>query len=82
MRLLGKYAFETLRDCFQGVFEWSHLKGTIKQIKNAEVDNDDIYIIELWQFRFVIIPFVNIDIQFNAGKEKGYISFGKINLTN
>lgn len=79
MRLFGKYTFETLRDCFQGVFEWSHLKGTIKQIKKAEVD-DDIYIIELWQFRFVISPFVDIDIQFNAGKEKGYISFGKIKL--
>ena len=72
MRLLGKYAFETLRDCFQGVFEWSHL-----------VDGDNhIYMIELWQFRFIIRPLDKLEIQFNAGKEKGYISFGKINLTN
>jgi hypothetical protein len=71
MRLLGKYTFETLRDCFQGVFEWSRL-----------ADGDDsIYIIELWQFRFIIRPLDSIEIQFNAGKEKGYISFGKIELT-
>lgn len=72
MRLLGKYAFETLRDCLQGVFEWTELK----------TDNGKIYTIELWQFRFLIYPNDHVDIQFNAGKEKGYISFGKINLTD
>ena len=71
MRLFGKYSFETLRDCLQGVFEWDELK----------TDDGKVYLLELWQFRFIIYPHDHIDIRFNAGKEKGYISFGKIELS-
>lgn len=66
MRLFGKYTFEHLRDCLQGVFEF--------------YKTGDVYILELWQLRFVIAPKSYIEIFLNAGPNQGYISFGKVEL--
>lgn len=67
MRLFGKYTFETLRDCLQGVFEC--------------YKTQDLYIIELWQIRFVIKPNEYIEVFLNQGNNKPYKSFGKILLS-
>ena len=67
MRLFGKYTFETLRDCLQGVFEC--------------YQTQDLYIIELWQIRFVIKPNEYIEVFLNQGNNKPYKSFGKILLS-
>jgi hypothetical protein len=67
MRLFGKYTFETLRDCLQGVFEC--------------YTTQDLYIIELWQIRFVIKPNEYIEVFLNQGNNKPYKSFGKILLS-
>lgn len=67
MRLLGKYGFERLRDCLQGIFGFTQ-------------DGDD-YIIDLWQLRLHIVPKVLIALSINGGERKGYIDIGKIDLT-
>lgn len=66
MRLFGKYPFEVLRDAMQGVFEFYQTK--------------DVWVLELWQVRFVIKPHEYIELFLNAGAKQGYISFGKIVL--
>lgn len=63
MRLLGKYAFDRLRDALQGVFEFQDL-------------GNDTYLIELWQVRFIIQP-GQIEVFINKGQKDGYVSFGK-----
>lgn len=67
MRLLGKYAFDRLRDAFQGVFECYR--------------TNDTWVLELWQIRFVIVPNTYVEIFLNQGENKPYKSFGKIPLT-
>lgn len=67
MRLLGKYAFERLRDCLQGIFGFDQ--------------DGDNYIIDLWQIRFYIIPRVMINVYVNRGEQKGYVDIGKIDLS-
>ena len=67
MQLLGKYMFERLRDCLQGVFGFAQ-------------DGQD-YVVDLWQLRFRIIPKVMIIIYVNGGEQKGYIGIGKIDLS-
>jgi hypothetical protein len=67
MRLLGKYAFERMRDAFQGIFECMETNG--------------IWIMELWQIRFVIVPNQYVEIFLNQGENKPYKSFGKILLS-
>lgn len=66
MRLFGKYAFERLRDAFQGVFAFDETNGN--------------YLIELWQIRFYIEPHKTMTIYINAGEQKGYIEIGKLDL--
>lgn len=66
MRLFGKYPFEVLRDAMQGVFEFYQTK--------------DIWVLELWQIRFVIKPHEYIELFLNTGAKQGYTSFGKIVL--
>lgn len=66
MRLLGKYAFDRMRDAFQGIFEFQDLSK----------DGKDYYMLELWQVRFVIKP-GSLEIFINKGKELGYVSFVK-----
>lgn len=67
MRLFGKYPFETLRDCLQGVFEF--------------YQTQDLWVIELWQLRAVIKPHEYIELFLNGGNKQGYVSFGKIQLS-
>jgi len=67
MRLLGKYAFDRLRDAFQGIFEC--------------YKTNDMWILELWQIRFVIMPNQYIEVFLNQGENKPYKSFGKITLS-
>lgn len=67
MRLVGKYAFEALRDCLQGVF--------------ACQQTQDLWILELWQIRFVIKPHEYVELYLNAGSQKGYESLGKFTLS-
>lgn len=67
MRLVGKYAFEALRDCLQGVFECYR--------------SQDLWILELWQIRIVIKPHEYAEFYINSGSTKGYESLGKFTLT-
>lgn len=71
MRLLGKYAFDRLRDCLQGVFEYQKLESA---------DGTKLYLIELWQIRIVITPHSSLEFYLNAGEQEGYISLGKVDL--
>lgn len=67
MRLLGKYDFEHLRNCLQGVFEF-YATG-------------DFYVLELWQLRFTILPKSYVEISINQGQNKPYKSLGKFFLS-
>lgn len=72
MRLLGKYAFDKLRDCFQGVFEFY----------KTGADSELYYILELWQIRFTILPNQYIELSINQGPNKPYKTIGKVTLSN
>lgn len=67
MRLLGKYTFERLRDCLQGVFAMEYTKDTVT--------------VDLWQLRIIIKAHDSIGFYINEGEQKGYICLGKLGLT-
>lgn len=77
MRLLGKYAFDRLRDAFQGIFGY----------QNTQNDTGIFHIIELWQIRFVIAETLQhkglyMEILINPGQNQAYRSFGKFYFSN
>lgn len=67
MRILGKYSFEKLRDCFQGIFGIEYTKGVVT--------------LDLWQLRITIKAHDSIIFCINEGEQKGYVCLGKVNLT-
>lgn len=71
MRLTGNYAFEKLRQCLQGVFEFY----------TTQDDNTTCYILELWQIRFFIRPNSYVELYINMGENKGYVKIGKFLLS-
>ena len=70
MILFGKYAFDRLRDTFQGIFEF--------QVLNGEAPGTVVYLLELWQIRFVIRPNESLELYLNSNKDQRYIKLGKI----
>ena len=69
MRLLGKYSFETLRDCMQGVFTCIH---------NSE---DNTYTVQAWFLTAVIKPHESIILYISSSKDDTLVEIGKITLS-
>ena len=69
MRLLGKYTFETLRDCFQGVFTCQH---------NVE---QNYYVVQAWYLTAIIRPKDSIELYLGTHNNETQIELGKINLS-
>lgn len=72
MRLLGKYTFETLRDCLQGVFDFRSFYDT---------DMTLYYELDIWQLHATICPHKYVELSINMGDTKTYKSLGKIELS-
>lgn len=64
MRLIGKYTFEVLQRCLQGVF--------------AFYKSNDLFILELFTARFVFAPNEYVEIYVLIGQT--YTKIGKVNL--
>ena len=71
MRLLGKYPFETLRDCLQGIFNFNSF---------YDRDNTLYFELELWQLRILICPNKYVELLLNQGNDRSFKSLGKIKL--
>lgn len=68
MRLLGKYTFETLRDCMQGTFSCIH---------NQE---ENYYVLQAWFITAIIRPKQSIELFIGSSKSETQIEIGKITL--